>query len=102
MGEISSQMADLTVATSDNPRFEEPADILADIVTGIKKSDGAYVTIIDRREAIHYALEHAEPGDCIVIAGKGHEDYQEIRGVKYHMDDREMVLEEAAKLGLYC
>ena len=101
MGEISSQMADLTIATSDNPRFEEPADILADIVTGIKKADGAYVTIIDRREAIHYALEHAEPGDCIVIAGKGHEDYQEIRGVKYHMDDREMVLEEASKLGLH-
>lgn len=100
MGEISSRMADLTVATSDNPRFEEPADILADIVTGIQKADGKYVTIIDRREAIHYVLEHAEPGDCIVIAGKGHEDYQEIRGVKYHMDDREMVLEEAAKLSL--
>ncbi len=100
MGEISSRMADLTIATSDNPRFEEPADILNDIVTGIRKADGEYVTIIDRREAIHYALENAKPGDCIVIAGKGHEDYQEIRGVKYHMDDREMVIEEAAGLGM--
>ena len=100
MGEISSRMANLTIATSDNPRFEEPADILNDIVTGIRKADGEYVTIIDRREAIHYALENAKPGDCIVIAGKGHEDYQEIRGVKYHMDDREMVIEEAAGLGM--
>ena len=100
MGEISSRMADLTIATSDNPRFEEPSDILNDIVTGIRKADGEYVTIIDRREAIHYALENAKPGDCIVIAGKGHEDYQEIRGVKYHMDDREMVIEEAAGLGM--
>ena len=54
----------------------------------------------DRREAIAYALAHAEAGDCIVIAGKGHEDYQEIRGVKYPMDDRQMILEEAARLGL--
>ncbi len=100
MGEISSRLADLTIATSDNPRFEEPQDILDDIITGIQKAQGQYVAIIDRREAIRYALEHAQPGDCIVIAGKGHEDYQEIRGVKYPMDDRTMILEEAQKLGL--
>ena len=100
MGEISSRLADLTIATSDNPRFEEPEAILQDVITGIKKADGAYVSVIDRREAIRYALSHAEPGDCIVIAGKGHEDYQEIKGVKYHMDDVEMIREEAAALGL--
>lgn len=100
MGEVSASLADLTVVTSDNPRFEEPKDIIADILIGVKKASGAYVTIEDRREAIHYVLEHAEPGDCIIIAGKGHEDYQEIRGVKYHMDDREMILEEAAAVGL--
>lgn len=98
MGEISSRMADLTVVTSDNPRFEEPEDIIADIVTGVKKADGQYVTITDRREAIRYVLQNAQPGDCIVIAGKGHEDYQEIRGVHYPMDDREMILSEAAGL----
>ena len=100
MGEWSSRLADLTVVTSDNPRFEEPEDIIADILVGVKRADGAYVTVPDRREAISYVLSHAEPGDCIVIAGKGHEDYQEIRGVKYPMDDRQMILEEAAKLGL--
>ena len=98
MGEISSRMADLTVVTSDNPRYENPEDIIADIVTGVKKADGRYVTITDRREAIRYVLQNAEPGDCIVIAGKGHEDYQEICGVHYPMDDRQMILEEAAAL----
>ncbi|MCR5624572.1 MAG: UDP-N-acetylmuramoyl-L-alanyl-D-glutamate--2,6-diaminopimelate ligase [Lachnospiraceae bacterium] len=96
MGEISSKLADLTIATSDNPRFEEPEDILNDVVTGIKKADGEYVTIIDRYEAIEYALKNALPGDVIVVAGKGHEDYQEIRGVKHHMDDVEMI-KKAAK-----
>ena len=96
MGEVSGQLADLTIVTSDNPRFEEPEDIINDIKTGIGKTDGAYVEIIDRREAIQYAADHAQAGDIILIAGKGHEDYQEIRGVKYHMDDREMVLEAIA------
>jgi UDP-N-acetylmuramoyl-L-alanyl-D-glutamate--2,6-diaminopimelate ligase len=100
MGEWSSRLADLTVVTSDNPRFEEPDDIIADILVGVKRANGAYVTVPDRREAIAYVLSHAEDGDCVVIAGKGHEDYQEIRGVKYPMDDRQMILEEAAKLGL--
>ena len=100
MGEISSKMADFTIVTSDNPRFEEPEDIIRDILVGVAKGPGKYVTVPDRREAIAYALAHAEAGDCIVIAGKGHEDYQEIRGVKYPMDDRQMILEEAARLGL--
>ena len=93
MGEISSRYADLTVVTTDNPRYEEPGEIIEDIITGVKRAEGSYISILDRREAIHYCIEHALPGDVIIIAGKGHEDYQEIRGVKYHMDDREMVLE---------
>jgi UDP-N-acetylmuramoyl-L-alanyl-D-glutamate--2,6-diaminopimelate ligase len=98
MGEISSNMADLTVVTSDNPRFEEPQDIINDILVGVKKGPGKYVEILDRKEAIRYCIEHAEDGDVIVIAGKGHEDYQEIRGVKYHMDDRELIRDVLAEM----
>ncbi len=91
MGEVSGRLADFTIITSDNPRFEEPMDIIKDIETGIKKTDGAYTTIVDRKEAIAYAIDHGEKGDIIVLAGKGHEDYQEIKGVKYHMDERELI-----------
>lgn len=91
MGEVSSRLADLTVVTSDNPRNEEPMDIINDIIIGVKKADGAYVTIPDRKEAIKYCMENALDGDIIVLAGKGHEDYQEIKGVKYHMDERELI-----------
>lgn len=93
MGEVSSRLADLTVITSDNPRNEEPMDIIADILVGVKKAYGAYVTIADRKEAIKYCMEHALDGDIIVLAGKGHEDYQEINGVKYPMDERELIRE---------
>lgn len=93
MGEVSSRLADLTIVTSDNPRDEKPEDILADIVTGVKRAQGEYVTIIDRKEAIRYAIEKAQEGDVIVLAGKGHEDYQEICGKKYPMDEREIVAE---------
>ena len=93
MGEVSGQLADLTILTSDNPRFEDPLDIINDIKTGILKTRGAYVEIPDRKEAIRYGLTHAKPGDILVIAGKGHETYQEIRGVKYPMDDRSMIEE---------
>lgn len=93
MGEVSSKLADLTIVTSDNPRKEKPEDIIADIVTGVKRADGEYVTITDRKEAIRYAIEKAEEGDVIVLAGKGHEDYQEINGKKFHMDERELVAE---------
>ena len=91
MGEVSGEIADFTIITSDNPRFEEPLDIIADIVTGIERTSGNYVTIADRREAIRYAITHGEPGDIIVLAGKGHEDYQEIKGVKYPMDERVLI-----------
>ena len=81
MGEVAGRLADLTVITSDNPRFEEPQDIINDIKTGISKTTGNYVEIINRKDAIRYVIEHGEPGDIIVLAGKGHEDYQEIKGV---------------------
>ena len=98
MGEVSGKLADLTIITSDNPRFEEPQDIINDIKTGIEKTDGKYVEICDRKEAIRYAITHGEPGDIIVLAGKGHEDYQEIKGVKYPMDDHKMVEEVLEEL----
>lgn len=93
MGEVSGKLSDLTIITSDNPRFEEPLDIMADIKTGITKTDGAYVEICDRKEAIAYAIRNGQPGDIIVLAGKGHEDYQEIKGVKYPMDERVLIAE---------
>ena len=91
MGEVSGKLADLTIITSDNPRFEEPQAIIEDIKTGIGKTGGKYVEICDRKEAIAYAIDHGEPGDIIVLAGKGHEDYQEIKGVKYPMDERDLI-----------
>ena len=91
MGEVSSRLADLTVVTSDNPRNEDPMDIIGDILIGVHKANGAYVTIPDRKEAIRYCMEHGEEGDVIILAGKGHEDYQEICGVKHHMDERELI-----------
>ena len=91
MGEVSGRLADFTIITSDNPRFEKPEDIIADIKTGIAKTDGKYIEIVDRREAILYAIRHGQPGDIIVLAGKGHEDYQEIEGKKYPMDERDII-----------
>lgn len=93
MGEVSGRMSDFTIITSDNPRFEEPQDIIDDIITGIKKTDGEYIAICDRKEAIRYAIRHGRPGDVIILAGKGHETYQEIKGVKYDMDDRNLIKE---------
>ncbi|MEE1086600.1 MAG: UDP-N-acetylmuramoyl-L-alanyl-D-glutamate--2,6-diaminopimelate ligase [Schaedlerella sp.] len=98
MGEVSGKLADLTIITSDNPRFEEPQAIIDDIKTGIGKTSGEYVEIIDRKEAIKYAIEHGQEGDVIVLAGKGHEDYQEIKGVKYPMDERVLIAEVLEEL----
>ena len=98
MGEGSGNMADLTIITSDNPRYEEPQAIINDIKIGMSKTDGKFVEIADRKEAIRYAIAHAKPGDVIVLAGKGHEDYQEICGVKHHMDERELIAEVVAEL----
>ena len=100
MGEVSGKLADLTIITSDNPRFEEPEAIIEDIKTGITPTGGQYLTIIDRREAIAYAIANAKKGDLIVLAGKGHEDYQEIKGVKYPMDEHVMVEEILKEMNL--
>lgn len=93
MGEVSGRLADFTIITSDNPRFEEPQEIMNDIITGISKTEGKHIDIIDRKEAIRYAIENGQKGDIIVLAGKGHEDYQEIKGVKYPMDERVLIQE---------
>lgn len=99
MGEVSGRLADLTVITSDNPRYEEPQAIIDDIKIGMAKTDGAYVEISDRKEAIRYVIEHGQNGDVIVLAGKGHEDYQEIKGKKYPMDERVLIAEVLEELG---
>ena len=96
MGEIGGKMADLCVITADNPRFEKNEDIIEDIKIGLAKTDGEYIVIPDRRDAIFHAIHHAKEGDMVAIIGKGHEDYQEIEGVRYHFKDREVV-EEAVK-----
>jgi UDP-N-acetylmuramoyl-L-alanyl-D-glutamate--2,6-diaminopimelate ligase len=93
MGEISGKIADFTIITSDNPRTEEPAAIVREIEEGIRKTSAEYVTIVDRREAIRYALLHAKPGDVIVLAGKGHETYQTFKDKTIRFDEREVVRE---------
>ena len=97
MGEVSGRLSDLTIITSDNPRDEEPQAIIDDIKTGIAKTSGKYVEIPDRKDAIRYAIRHGEPGDIVVLAGKGHEDYQEIKGKKYPMDERVLIAEILAE-----
>lgn len=98
MGEISGRMADFSILTSDNPRTEDPMDILAAIEEGIKRTDGAYTVIENRREAIRYALEMGRDGDIIILAGKGHETYQEIMGVKRPFNEKTVVNELLAEL----
>ena len=91
MGEISGNMADFTIITSDNPRTEKPEEIIKQIEKGIKKTRGEYIVIVDRTEAIKHAVNIASKRDTVLIAGKGHETYQEIQGVKHPYDDREIV-----------
>jgi len=98
MGEISSKIVDLTVVTSDNPRHEDPQAIIDDIIVGVERGGGEYVTFFDRKEAIRFCIKAAVDGDMIVLAGKGHEDYQEICGVKYPMDERVLIAEILAEM----
>ena len=93
MGETAGRLSDLCVITSDNPRFEDPLEIIKDIKEGIDKTKGDYVIVPNRKEAIKYCIENAKSGDMILLAGKGHEDYQEIKGVKYPFDERLIVSE---------
>ncbi len=98
MGEIIGRMSELSIITSDNPRRENVMDIIEDIKVGMAKSNGNYVVIPDREEAVAYALEHAERGDIIILLGKGHEEYQEIDGVKHHYSEREAIVKGMKKI----
>ena len=91
MGEIAGRLADYSILTSDNPRFEDPMTILASIEQGIKPISAKYEIIENRREAIRQAMEMAVGGDIVVLAGKGHETYQEICGVKRPFDEKVIV-----------
>ena len=91
MGEISGRIADFTIITSDNPRTEDPTEIVNQIEVGMKKTKGKYICIVDRIEAIKYAIKMANKNDIIILAGKGHEPYQEINGVKHAFDERIIV-----------
>ena len=93
MGQISTNIADFTIITSDNPRTEDPDTIVNEIEVGAKKAKGKYIKIVNRTEAIKYAINMASKNDIIVLAGKGHETYQEINGVKHHYDEREIIKE---------
>ena len=98
MGGIAARLADFVIVTSDNPRTEEPQAIIDDILAGMRDTDTPYVAIPDRVEAIHYAMDHAQSGDVIILAGKGHEDYQEINHVHYPMDERVIVAEHLKEM----
>ena len=98
MGEISGKYAGLTILTEDNPRFEDMESINNDIITGLNRSNGKYIVINDRQEAIEYAMKNAKEGDIILLIGKGHEQYQEIKGVQYFWDEREAVERALKKL----
>ena len=93
MGEVSGNLADFTIVTEDNSRFEDVEDIMNDIEIGLKKTNGKYIKIADRKEAIKYALDNAIEGDIILLLGKGHETYQEKNGERYHYDEREIIKE---------
>lgn len=98
IGEVTGQLADLSILTSDNPRFEKVSDINNDIKEGLARSSGKYIEIEDRKEAIAYAITNAQPGDMIIMLGKGHEDYVEIEGVKYHFSEHEAIREIVSEI----
>lgn len=98
MGEVAGKWADLSILTEDNPRFEDIESINADIKVGLSKYDGKYIEIKDRKDAIRYAMQNAKQGDIILLIGKGHEQYQEIQGVKHFWDERQAVREVQEEL----
>ncbi|MDO4750144.1 MAG: UDP-N-acetylmuramoyl-L-alanyl-D-glutamate--2,6-diaminopimelate ligase, partial [Eubacteriales bacterium] len=98
MGEIAERCADLAIVTSDNPRTEDPEAIIADILAGMKGKKSRRLVIADRREAIDRAIRQCRSGDLLVLAGKGHEDYQIVGTEKRHMDERELAAEALARL----
>jgi len=98
MGETAGKYADFSIITSDNPRTEDPASIVKDLEDGIKPTGAPYICIVDRREAIKYAVKNAQPGDVIILAGKGHETYQIFKDKTVHFDEREVVREALEEL----
>ena len=98
MGEVAGRHSDLVIVTSDNPRTENPLEIIAQIEVGLKNTNCPFLAISDRREAIHQAIRKAKPNDVVIIAGKGHETYQIVGNEKYHFDDREIAREALEKL----
>ncbi|HMS42199.1 MAG TPA: UDP-N-acetylmuramoyl-L-alanyl-D-glutamate--2,6-diaminopimelate ligase [Pyrinomonadaceae bacterium] len=98
MGEVAGKYSDLVIVTSDNPRTENPLKIIEEIEVGIQKTNCPYLSISDRREAIHQAISKAKPNDVVLICGKGHETYQIIGNDKFHFDDREIAREALDKL----
>lgn len=97
MGEAVGKLAELAIVTSDNPRTEDVMDIIEDIKVGLAKTDGEYIVIPDRQAAVNHAVKHAQKGDMIILLGKGHEEYQEINGVKHHYSEREAVANALAE-----
>lgn len=94
MAQEAVKQSDKVIITSDNPRFEEPQDIINDMLAGVSKEDMSRVlAIVERKEAIRTACMLAQPGDVILVAGKGHENYQDVKGVKHHFDDKEVLKE---------
>ncbi len=91
MGEISGKYADLSIITEDNSRFEELDDIISDILIGMHKTDGKYEIVKNRRDAIYRAIDLSEEGDIVLLAGKGQETYLDVKGIKTHFDEREVV-----------
>lgn len=100
MGEVGVKYSDFAIITSDNPRTERPGDIISHILAGVKPEFGPYIVIEDRREAIRYAMDIGEKDDIIVLAGKGHETYQDIGGQKHHLDEREEVAAYLTETGM--
>jgi UDP-N-acetylmuramoyl-L-alanyl-D-glutamate--2,6-diaminopimelate ligase len=98
MGEAAASLSDVVIATSDNPRTEDPESILRDVEVGLRAAGKPYLKIVDRRDAIHRAIGEARAGDLVMIAGKGHEDYQIVGAEKRHFDDREVALEALSSL----
>ena len=98
MGNVATEMSDFTIITSDNPRTEDPKQIIEDILDGVKTAKSRYTVIENRKEAIEYAVQNAKSGDIIILAGKGHETYQILKDGKVHFDEREIVADALAKL----
>jgi UDP-N-acetylmuramoyl-L-alanyl-D-glutamate--2,6-diaminopimelate ligase len=91
MGEAVARLADFAVLTSDNPRFEDPMDIISAIEKGYRKYSNRYVIVPEREKAIEYAMELLSAGDILLVAGKGGERYQEIMGIKYLLSDNDII-----------